>query len=428
MKVCAFACAAGGVKLLWSIAMDAGSSDADLASTSPVSIAGDAVTASHSAASSPTARATRHSATGGSPLAAPWKGKPVTRNAYVNDDGELKPLDAMNFSAAGALLWHRDRGALLAVEDRKGGLKYNFLGGKRDHAAETPRMVAVRECREETGGLLSQAAQCAMLEQPMPVVWSGTAKYALFVHELQDEDYGIAERIAAIGGRPSPEHDANLHGVAFVPMKLLLDPRWRKVQMHDFASCQAAAAHPILLALVSRSSTTNFPTDIAAEALAALSLDAPSVSASAPVVIPGATPTDAAAHTCKGNNCVPSGLTGTAPEARLPTKKNVKQVTGSARCKFYALGTCKRGDACRFLHVDGDGDADAERACSASSASVTASPLGQSHKKRVCKYFQFGSCRNGEACRFLHVVEGSGAVAAAASGSAAGTPEVGASA
>ena len=33
----------------------------------------------------------------------------------------------------------------------------------------------------------SQAAQCAMLEQPMPVVWSGTAKYALFVHELQDE-------------------------------------------------------------------------------------------------------------------------------------------------------------------------------------------------------------------------------------------------
>ena len=41
--------------------------------------------------------------------------KPTTKDNYINDSGELEPLDAANFSAAGALLWRGK--ALLAVEE-----------------------------------------------------------------------------------------------------------------------------------------------------------------------------------------------------------------------------------------------------------------------------------------------------------------------
>jgi 8-oxo-dGTP pyrophosphatase MutT (NUDIX family) len=147
----------------------------------------------------------------------PWKGKPVTQEDYVADDGSLKPLDASHFCAAGALLWHRNGGeplGLLAVERREGRRgemveRYNFVGGKRDTAEETPRCVAARECWEETGEQLSATARKSLAECAKPVVWHSRSKYALFVHEVGSEDKDLAERVAKIDGPPSPEHDAN---------------------------------------------------------------------------------------------------------------------------------------------------------------------------------------------------------------------------
>ena len=68
----------------------------------------------------------------------PWRGRPVSPDSYVANDGELREIDAAHFCAAGTLLWYGDGGGepwmLLAVEERGGaaGAMKNFLGGKRE--------------------------------------------------------------------------------------------------------------------------------------------------------------------------------------------------------------------------------------------------------------------------------------------------------
>ena len=138
----------------------------------------------------------------------PWRGKPVTPSSYVADDGELRELDTAHFCAAGALLWHEVSGGeprmLLAVERRgERRAKANFLGGKRDSWAETPRAVAARECWEETGYLLSSAARAAIEGGARPVAWAPQSKFALFLHELGPEDADLVARISALGGPPN---------------------------------------------------------------------------------------------------------------------------------------------------------------------------------------------------------------------------------
>eukprot|EP00316_Scyphosphaera_apsteinii_P024297 CAMPEP_0119307646 /NCGR_PEP_ID=MMETSP1333-20130426/8081_1 /TAXON_ID=418940 /ORGANISM="Scyphosphaera apsteinii, Strain RCC1455" /LENGTH=320 /DNA_ID=CAMNT_0007311235 /DNA_START=112 /DNA_END=1074 /DNA_ORIENTATION=- len=189
----------------------------------------------------------------------PWKGKKVTPEDYIAADGVLHPLDALNFCAAGALLWHarsNELQMLLAVESRKPGRGsdspgegilrelYNFLGGKRDFVEEHPRLVAARECWEETGGRLSAAARKRMEENAKPVIWHSGSKYALFIHELGAADSDLAERVASSGRPPNPEHDANLRGLVWVPLRLLLNRTWRTSMLHPFASQQAKAALP----------------------------------------------------------------------------------------------------------------------------------------------------------------------------------------
>ena len=165
-----------------------------------------------------------------------WKGKQVTKRSYVNEDGVLDPLDAAHFCAAGALLWHAEDDELhmvLAVEERKPGQassqlerRYNFLGGKRDFEAEAPSMVAAREVWEETGEQLSRAARQRIEQGPHPVAWVPASKYALFCVRLGIEDANLVERVAALGRRPDPIHDVNLHGVARDAQ--LLDRDWCK--------------------------------------------------------------------------------------------------------------------------------------------------------------------------------------------------------
>ena len=180
----------------------------------------------------------------------PWKGKPTTKDNYINDSGELEPLDAANFSAAGALLWRGDK-ALLAVEERDGRGLRNFLGGKRDTVDETARVVAARECWEETGELLSDEARNSLAATGRPVVWNSKSKYALFLHELGDADANIAGSVASV-------HDPDLR-VEWVELSSLIDDNWCRAKLHSFAVEQARTARPAIARLVERmmNGTTN---------------------------------------------------------------------------------------------------------------------------------------------------------------------------
>jgi len=60
-------------------------------------------------------------------------------------------------------------------------------------------------------------------------------------------------------------------------------------------------------------------------------------------------------------------------------------------CKYWAMGSCKNGDACRFSHEKKATKTDGSAATGAKEA-VNA----------PCKYWAMGSCKNGDACRFSH--------------------------
>ena len=142
---------------------------------------------------------------------------------------------------------------LLAVEERGGaaGAMKNFLGGKRDSWAETPRVAAAREGWEETGRLLSSAARTAIACGARPVAWAPRSKFALFMHELGPEDtWALATRISARGGPPDPVRGSTPGRVVAVPLRFLLDPRWRREEMHAFAGPQAEAILPAVRGLL----------------------------------------------------------------------------------------------------------------------------------------------------------------------------------
>jgi hypothetical protein len=62
------------------------------------------------------------------------------------------------------------------------------------------------------------------------------------LHELDEEDADLAERVAALGRPPDPENDPSLLGVAWVPFAELLSSAWRERHLHPFAQIQARAA------------------------------------------------------------------------------------------------------------------------------------------------------------------------------------------
>ena len=162
---------------------------------------------------------------------------------------------------------------LLAAERReatRGGrtsetgllMAFNFLGGKRDSVSERPRAVAARECWEETGEQLSAAARKRLETTAQPVAWAWRSKYALFLHELGDEDATLAERVASLGGPPNIEHDPNLLRVAWVPLRRLLSSDWLKAELHAFAREQAHAILPAVRQLLSERFPDSAPLDV----------------------------------------------------------------------------------------------------------------------------------------------------------------------
>ncbi|OQR93487.1 hypothetical protein ACHHYP_02508 [Achlya hypogyna] len=84
-------------------------------------------------------------------------------------------------------------------------------------------------------------------------------------------------------------------------------------------------------------------------------------------------------------------------------------------CMSYRRGKCKRGDACKFRHIDGDlpeeEDASVAPAATPVAAPVavpTAAPVAapvvdEDDDTPICKSFQQGKCKRGDACKYRHV-------------------------
>ena len=103
---------------------------------------------------------------------------------------------------------------------------------------------------KKIGYLLSSAARAAIEGGARPVAWAPQSKFALFLHELGPEDADLVARISALGGPPNPSNDSTLVRVESVPLRCLLDPRWRREELHAFAELQAAAILPAVRALL----------------------------------------------------------------------------------------------------------------------------------------------------------------------------------
>ena len=162
----------------------------------------------------------------------------VSKDSYV--EPELRGCDAQGFMAAGALLWCQTtvRGnvggihILMAEEQRKPGQPtlINFIGGKRDALGESARQTAAREVTEETGELISEATQAAILAAGGPVLWDSHGKYATFIVEVAPEDADLPRRLEERGGPPDP-WDMTLKGVKWVKLDDVLSDTWCKAAM-----------------------------------------------------------------------------------------------------------------------------------------------------------------------------------------------------
>ncbi|KAG1818485.1 uncharacterized protein BJ212DRAFT_1345806 [Suillus subaureus] len=75
----------------------------------------------------------------------------------------------------------------------------------------------------------------------------------------------------------------------------------------------------------------------------------------------------------------------------IPTKEKKIQVKSSTVCRYYATRSCRRGSACRFVHLQPE-SVPQEYAC----------PTENIVHTRTCHYYAAGYCRRGSACYFVH--------------------------
>ena len=129
---------------------------------------------------------------------------------FASLDGDHSSSVAENpaFKSAVVLLTRTVDGAeqaLMAKEHRRGGLKLNLIGGKREHG-ESARQTVAREAWEETCGLLSTETQAALQTTARPVLLHHITKAVVFTHELTaSDDLDLCERVnahIAAEGRP----------------------------------------------------------------------------------------------------------------------------------------------------------------------------------------------------------------------------------
>lgn len=152
----------------------------------------------------------------------------------------LKDEDEDGFAAAGILPWRRDETGdiefLLAREyrepdqNRTGGDRLNFLGGKRLRKETKSINCAVDKVNEETGRKLSLETLEQMRQECPLVCWDEKSKYVLYLFNLvRSDDKDIDFRCA---GLPV----AGVKRLEWIKRDNLLDEYWVKDQFHEFAS------------------------------------------------------------------------------------------------------------------------------------------------------------------------------------------------
>lgn len=111
----------------------------------------------------------------------------ASQKSYVAQT--IQPSEEQGFCAAGLVPYVNYEGdikVLMIQETRRGQIKYNFMGGKRDYKVETPLQTAIREFYEETK--LSSKDVVLNQQDIMKQVkgWNAKGKYILFRIPITD--------------------------------------------------------------------------------------------------------------------------------------------------------------------------------------------------------------------------------------------------
>lgn len=75
----------------------------------------------------------------------------------------------------------------------------------------------------------------------------------------------------------------------------------------------------------------------------------------------------------------------------IPAKEKKIHLQSSTVCRYYAAGRCRRGSACRFVHLHPE-----------SVPQEYAYPNEHGVRTRICHYYAAGHCQRGSACHFVH--------------------------
>ncbi|CAG9948896.1 unnamed protein product [Clonostachys rosea f. rosea IK726] len=70
-------------------------------------------------------------------------------------------------------------------------------------------------------------------------------------------------------------------------------------------------------------------------------------------------------------------------------------------CRYFALGACKYGDACRYAHPEPIRKVPDEEFAA---LKINHEPASDSRQRIPCKFFAWGHCKRGLACSFAHAV------------------------
>ena len=111
--------------------------------------------------------------------------------------------------------------------------KLQLLGGKREGGDVGPLATALREIREETGGLLNAAS--VRRELLGPVLWIPEGRFALFLYGMQAHQRKVLP--SAFEGRANaPEVNGEVESLEWVPLtNLLTKPRAQRQGIAPFA-------------------------------------------------------------------------------------------------------------------------------------------------------------------------------------------------
>lgn len=212
--------------------------------------------------------------------------------------------------------------------------------------------------------------------------------------------FGAAPAPSTFGEPPAPAPSP--FGAAAAPSAFGVSPAPSQSLFGATPASSAFGASPAPSAPFGAAPTSSAPSPFVAASGSALFGKAPSPSSF------GATPSTAPFGTAPA----PSPFGGVAPDpspfGAAPAPSPFGRGGGDADnkkqpCKFFAQGKCAFGERCKFSHEIGSGGG-------GSNPSPFCNPVGQpsnafggnGSNKQPCKFFANGTCRNGDRCKFSH--------------------------